>query len=181
MNNRDEITSSIRIQLHDELTVYASIPSSSPILEAIQYLAKIHSFHSTGLYTLLQRIASSSSLPSSSSSTSSTSPTAVTQHTLQQLSLNVASLEDIDVYIVCSVLVGTLPQLASLQIAGNHLTDTSAAILAQWLASGRAPALTHIEIGSNMWWGEGLRDLLCSLRKWYAIQYLVGNRDCNYP
>lgn len=104
----------------------------------------------------------------------------VTRLTLQQLSLNVASLDDIDVYLVCSALVGTLPQLVSLQIAGNHLTDTSAAMLAQWLANGRAPALTHVEIGSNLWWGEGLRDLLCSLRKWYAIQYLVGSGVCSY-
>lgn len=105
----------------------------------------------------------------------------ITQSTLQQLPLNHASLEDMDVYLVCSVLVGTLPQLSSLQVAGNHLTDTAAAMLAQWLASGRAPALTHVEIGSNLWWGEGLRDLLCSLRKWYSIQFLVGKSDGIYP
>ena len=161
INNRDSFTK-VHLQSSDEITAYCGIPESSSLLDAIQQYAQLNSIHSSGYFTLLQRL----------SALRQTSDQVSTMSSLTDLCLNNAFLVDADVLLVCSTLVGPCSSLHSLHLANNQLTDAAASVLAQWVLTNHTPSLISIDLSSNPWWGEGLRNLFFSLNR-CSLQLLV--------
>lgn len=166
MNNR-VLGSTIHLHSTDEITAYCGIPESSSVLDAMQQCAQLNEIHSTGFYTILQRL----------SAERQTTNQTVTMRDLIGLPLSSASLVDADIFLVCSTLFSPCPSLRSIQLADNQLTDVSAGLLAQWILTNHTPSLTSIDLSRNPWWGDGLRDLFFSLRRYCSIQQCVMKRS----
>ena len=128
----------------------------------MQQCAQLNDVHSTGYYTILQRL----------SAERQASNQLITMSNLIGLPLSSASLVDADVFLVCSTLFSPCSSLRSIELADNQLTDVSAALLAQWILTNHAPSLMFIDVSRNPWWGDGLRDLFFSLRR-CSIQQCV--------
>ena len=112
----------------------------------MQQCAQLNDIHSTGYYTILQRL----------SAERQASNQLITMSNLVGLPLSSASLVDADVFLVCSTLLSPCSSLHSIELADNH-----------------APSLMSIDVSRNPWWGDGLRDLFFSLRRCSIHQFVV--------
>ena len=129
----------------------------------MQQCAQLNDIHSTGYYTILQRL----------SAERQASNQLITMSNLVGLPLSSASLVDADVFLVCSTLLSPCSSLHSIELADNQLTDVSAALLAQWILTNHAPTHIYRHERRNPWWGDGLRDLFFSLRRCSIHQFVV--------
>ena len=159
--NDQLVHTSLQLKNQDHITAFCSILPDQSISDAFQFVCRKASYHSSGVYSILQ------SLHENQDGVCSF-------QTLQTLSFSNRNLNDLDLYTFLLPFRSSFLNLQSIFLDSNCFTDIAAEMLSVWLSKEACPRLQVISIGKNLWHGKGLDALLFALRS-YNIHHLVND------